>query len=160
MLLEQAKILNSEGEIVFSESQKIYPLLLATKVTSVFGGAGDRARYALKNASKIKKVSSHKSNLTTENTTLNELYQRVREFREHGHTSTRILDPILHELNGAFPDDWLLRLELLEIFEKHNPQSIHAAQLRGHLNGLSQNHLHLSGMITRGLSLISPGATK
>jgi phenylalanine-4-hydroxylase len=153
LILENAKIVGDSGEILFEEKTRPYPLILATKVTSVFGGAADRARFAAR-GQHSKKVASHKTNLTEETIALNELYQRVRDFREEGQTTTRLLESILHELNKVGPNDWLLRLELLELFKLHNPNSVFTAQLRQKLNELSQSHPQWADMIDRGIELV------
>jgi hypothetical protein len=100
-------------------------------------------------------VTSHKSNLTPTNVGLNELYQRVRDFRELAQTNPSALEPVVLELNRTHTDDWLLRLELLEIFEKQSPNSIWAAQLREHLKNLSESHSEWKDLIARGLALIN-----
>jgi phenylalanine-4-hydroxylase len=153
LLLEHVKIFNSAGEVVFEEHLKLFPLILASKVVSVFGGAADRKQFILKNNARKKRVNSHQTNLTNVNLSLNEMYQRVRNFRENGQTRPESLENVLHELNHAYPDDWLLRVELLELFEKHNSSSIWAAQLREHLKNLSENHSEWKDLIARGLAL-------
>jgi phenylalanine-4-hydroxylase len=160
LLIEQAKIVGAGGVTVFEEKKFVFPLFIASRVISVFGGAADRMQYAAKHQIKSKKVSSHKTNLTKENVGLNELYQRVREFREQAQTDTQRLEPILHDLNTLFVDDWLLRLELLELFEKNKNESIFTKQIREHLHHLSLSHLDFSDMISRGLALISANGAK
>ena len=84
---------------------------------------------------------------------LNELYQYVRDFRELGHTNPTKLEAVITELNSFYPEDWLLRLELFEIFEKYSPASIWAAQLREHLKNLAMSHPESKDLIDRGLNL-------
>ncbi len=98
--------------------------------------------------------SSHQSNLTSENSILNTLYKRVREFRESGSKQMDLLDGTLFELVQKFPNDWLLRLELLEIYEKLNPSSVVTAQLREKLRHLASQDLSLTDMIKRGMELL------
>jgi hypothetical protein len=155
LLLEHVKITDISGKLIYEEHQKIYPLILASRIESVFGGAADRKQFVLKNQARTQRVTSHKSNLTPTNVGLNELYQRVRDFRELAQTNPSALEPVVLELNRTHTDDWLLRLELLEIFEKQSPNSIWAAQLREHLKNLSESHSEWKDLIARGLALIN-----
>ncbi len=153
-LLEQVKILNESGEVLFQESQKLYPLIFATKVVSVFGGAADRKNFLLKNRAPVSKVSSHKSNLTPENTTLNFLYRQVREYRDQRESNIRFLDTTVTQLNQYFPNDWLLRLELLEIYSAQDSSNIITAQLRRQLTELAEKNPTTKEMIDRGVALL------
>jgi phenylalanine-4-hydroxylase len=153
-LLEQTKILSESGEIIFQESQKLYPLIFATKVVSVFGGAADRKNFLLKNRAPVSKVNSHKSNLTPENTTLNFLYRQVREYRDQRESNIRFLDATVNQLNQYFPNDWLLRLELLELYSTHDPANIITAQLRRQLMELAEKDPSKKDMINRGVALL------
>ncbi len=153
ILIEHVKITDESGKVVFEEHGKPYPLLMASRVVSVFGGAADRKNYVLKNQARTKKVHSHKTNLTAENAKLNELYQKVRDFRDTNSTQTHQLEPVILELNEHYPKDWLLRIELLEIFEKLNRSSVFTAQIRKHLKEVSDAQPELADMINRGMEI-------
>jgi len=154
MVLEQVKITDTSEKVIFEERQKPYPLVLATKVTSVFGGAADRKTFTLRNSTRSKKVKSHKTNLTDENRGLNLLYQRVRDFREQGRQDVSALDAIVQELNQHYLNDWLLRLELLEVYSRLKHNSVTTAQLRNNLRALSEANPDLKDLIQRGMALI------
>ena len=145
LVLEKVKITNVDGKIIYEERVKDYPLLLASKVSSVFGGAADRKNFVMKNQSMSKKkVKSHQSNLTPENLKLSFLYQRVRDYRETNENNLKSLEVLLNDLNQNFPQDWLLRLELLEIFQKQKTDSVLIAD---------QNP-NQRDMIVRGMELV------
>jgi phenylalanine-4-hydroxylase len=154
LVIEQVKVTNVEGKVVFEEKTKPYPLVLAHKVVSVFGGAADRKEFALRNSARTKKVASHKTNLTVANTFLNDLYQRTRDFREQGRGDVVALDVIVAELNTHYSADWLLRLELLEVYQRLSPDSVTAAQLRKTLSDLSESQSEIKDLIRRGLESI------
>ena len=121
---------------------------------SVFGGAADRKNFVLKNQGRTKRVHSHKTNLTSDNASLNALYQRVRDFRDQGATQTQPLEAVILDLNEHHQKDWLLRLELLEIFDKLNKSSVFTAQLRKRLKELqSELPAALGEMINRGVEI-------
>lgn len=153
MILENVKITNPENKVIFEERTKIYPLILATKVVSVFGGAADRKNFVLKNKTSAKKVKSHETNLNATNSKLSGLYQRVRDYRENHETDSHALDTVLIELIESFPDDWLLRLELLEILEKQKQNSLITAQIRQALLAIAERNQNQKDMILRGIEL-------
>jgi phenylalanine-4-hydroxylase len=153
-LLEQVRITDESGRVVFSSSGKIYPLALGSRVVSVFGGAADRRAFLMNLRSPSKKVRSHKSNLTAENATLNFLYRQVREYRDSKETNLRYLDTVFHQLDQYFPGDWLLRLELLEIYSACEPDNVITAKLYQSLEEMRNSNPDRREMIERGLDLI------
>jgi phenylalanine-4-hydroxylase len=153
ILLENVKIFDPQEKVIFEEHQKPYPLFLASNVVSVCGGAGDRKEFALRSGSRTQKVKAHKTNLTAENATLNQFYQTVRTFREEERKDLAALGPLMQELQNHYPQDWLLRLELFELHQKHAPESMATAQLRKSLKTLREQHPDLSDLIQRGIEL-------
>ena len=154
LLLDQVKIYNKQDEIIFQSHLKLYPLILGSKVVSVFGGAADRKEFALRNSNLVKKVTVHETNLTQENFAISKLYQRVRDFRNETRTDVEALYPILNDLNETYPEDWLLRMELLELYHTHKPESVITAQLRRQLQALKEKNKAISDLIQLGLSTI------
>jgi phenylalanine-4-hydroxylase len=154
LLLERVKISDPNDRVIFSEPAKLYPLPLGSRITSVFGGAADRTHYVLKNRKTSKKVESHQTNLTSENSSLSFLYQKVREFRDRNETEIGYLEPVFNQLEEHFPDDWLLRLELLEIYQAKAPANGITAKLRFSLEGLKAKLPERKEMIERGLALL------
>lgn len=173
LILEQARILSPGGRVLWDEPGRILPLPLASRVVSVFGGAADRRNFLLKNRKASKKVHSHESNLTAENSTLNFLYGKVREFRDGSVGTTlpsgryettlppgrrsidlRPLESVIRQLDEGFPDDWLLRLELYELFRRWAPGNALTKELQEKLNALKGASADQREMIERGMELI------
>ncbi len=155
LVLEQVKITDAQGKVVFEEKTRPYPLILGSKVISVFGGAADRKNFVLKNqGTRKQRVKSHQSNLTPVNAKLNTYYERVRDYRDSNEIGPSILEGTIQDLNTQFPNDWLLRLELLEIFSKQKHDSLITAQLRNALKLLSEKNPGQKDMINRGLELL------
>ena len=150
----EIKLSDSTRILLVELNAKITPVVLASKVVSVFGGAGDRKEFALRNSNLVKKVSSHQSNLTTNNTELSQLYQKVRLFRDSQSATVEELKTITQELDRIAPTDWLLRLEILELYKKHLPEHDVATQLHNQLMALAQKDTHLLDLIHRGLEII------
>lgn len=154
LLLEQARVLDAENQVLFSEPGKLLVLPLASRVTSVFGGAADRRNFLLKNRKTTQKVHSHETNLTAENTTLNFLYRQVRDFRDSGNTDVRYLEAVIRQLDEYFPNDWLLRLELYELFRKWGSDHVATAALHRSLVALKEHSTDQREMIERGLEIL------
>ena len=154
-LLENARITDHQNRVVFAEPRRLYPLPVAARVVSVFGGAADRKSFVLKNRKlSTKKVKSHKTNLTPENAVLNELYQTVRRFRDQNSQSLSILDGVLSSLDLNHPEDWLLRLELLELYLAIDAGHPNGSRLRQELEQLKLKIPDRVEMIERGLFLL------
>jgi len=108
--------------ILFQPEWGTFDMACGTVVTSVYGHAADRTRY-LKVTGGLKQASGKpKTNLTPENQQLNELYQKVRTFREIASKEGKIsqntiveLQNIQKNLDNHYPNDWLLQYELLEL---------------------------------------------
>lgn len=154
LILENVTITNKNGQVIFEEKTREYPLIFANKVLSVFGGAADRNEFALRNSSRKQSVKAHKSNLTQENLRLNELYYAVRDFRENKKTNLDLLDFELKEFIDFYPSDWLLRLEFYELYRKHAPENLTTATLKKGLIALTEEDPSLKNIIQRGLDAI------
>jgi phenylalanine-4-hydroxylase len=148
---------SEENEILFDPSWGIFDLACGDEVISVFGGAADRKKYLTKTGGFKQSPQIPKCNLTEENKTLNQLYARVRELREQkasGHDLDMALTLIQKELDKDFPEDWLLRLELLELAgaQKINPNWV--TKLKSDLDRIALLGLDKKQMIQRGLALL------
>lgn len=128
--------------------------LNADRVVSVYRDAADRSAYAAESGSKNSfKVRRQKSNLTPANAGLVPLYQRLRDLREDRQRDPKNESELkdLHaRVKREFPEDWLLRMEILEIARDRE----FAETLKTELQELAQLTPVLSMLISRGLSLI------
>ena len=118
IILEKVKIVNPEGKVVFEERSKPYPFILGSQVTSVFGGAANRKEFALRHSNLKKKVKSHKTNATKENENINSLYLKIRKLRESEKKNLIVLGALTEEARDHYPKEWLIQLELLELYKK------------------------------------------
>jgi phenylalanine-4-hydroxylase len=146
-------------EVLYQPGWGTFDLACGERVVSVFGGASDRAAW-LREASGERTGGGGprhpKSNLTAENRGLNELYRLVREIRESGAASTRVdeLGRIHAELDSRYPDDWLLRLELLELARSPGPSVAWEKTARARLEAIAGGSREQAEMIRRGLELL------
>ncbi|MGZ3688202.1 MAG: hypothetical protein ACXVBW_07870, partial [Bdellovibrionota bacterium] len=129
-----------------------FDLACGTKIVAVFGGAADRARYLATTGGFRQPPGKQKTNLTDENRALNALYAQVREFRESENPQAHLpqLAQVQERLARDFPDDWLLRYELLEL----KTGAAWESELRKALTRISGTSKDRAEMIQRGLELL------
>lgn len=127
-----------------------------SQIASVFGGAADRRQYLADTGGYRQEPRHPKTNLTDANRELNTLYAKVREIREKKEASRRIRD--LYEIHSAlekkYPEDWLLRYELLELLVTERLRAPWESALRENLSKIARKSLELDEMISRGMALL------
>jgi phenylalanine-4-hydroxylase len=88
---------------------------------------------------------------------LESFYEEIRRFRENSNWDECILsriNEILAILDDQYPNEWLLRLELLELFNIHNDRSAAAVKIEEMLKNTSWEK-SVKQMLQRGLTLIN-----
>jgi phenylalanine-4-hydroxylase len=142
------------AEILFKPEWGTFDLACGEKVVSVFGGAADRAAYDETRKNLPQKPRPQKRNVSRENEKLIPLYAKVRELRETGQVEMKTVETVIGLLDRDFPNDWLLRLELIELLESKNLAPGLTASLRANLDRISRTSENLLTLIRRGLDLI------
>ncbi|MFC5774818.1 aromatic amino acid hydroxylase [Ectobacillus antri] len=145
----------SYGEqILFNPSWGSFDLAVGSSVVSVFAGAADCDAF-------YENVEYTTTMPTVRKwTELEQMYAHVRDVREQVHwtkQTERLLQSLLQKLRDAYPGEWLLRLEILEILQKHSSASYTA--LKEELLTLSQKE-ELSKLILNGLTLLEEEVKK
>ena len=142
---------------LFQPEWGVFDMACGTQVVSVFGGAPDRVKYLLATADHRQSPGLAKSNLTPRNRELVGLYAEVRKIREAGKASpeaARSLTQVQEGLDRLYPDDWLLRLELLEVSNTLKLKSSWESKIRSDLTRIGKTSPDLAEVIARGLELI------
>lgn len=134
--------------ILFSPEWGTFDMACGARVVSVFGGAADRGAYLNATGGFGQKQPRPKTNLTEANKGLIPLYQSVRAWRESKAVDPKKIEDLIAQLDSSYPDDWLLRLELLEF------KGPWQTALRQRLEKLSKQHPECSELISRGLALL------
>lgn len=145
---EDCSVIQPNGKVVYEPGWGPFDLVRAdAKIPSVFGGAADRPAYQQSTGGPAQEPGHPKSNMTEENRALNALYAQVRTARERGQAApTTVLDT----LNRDYPNDWLLRYELLELAQAQGDlQQVQA--LRKALEKLARIKPEAKELIARGL---------
>jgi phenylalanine-4-hydroxylase len=146
------------SEVLFDPAWGIFDLACGTRVVSVFGGAADRKKYLAETGGFKQRPGKQKSNLTPSNKGLNALYARVRKLRDEAAESGKPDAAALSEVHGAletqYPQDWLLRYELLELDSKYKLGSSWSTPIRKRFDEISRGDSSKAEMIGRGLELL------
>lgn len=111
---------SSPNTILFQPEWGEFDLVAGEKIISVYAGPFDRESYGV-TENFVKKIIPKKEWSTYE-LKLHELYQKIRDLRSGDKNFDKIstLTSVIQELDGAYPNDWLLRLEVLEILKTEN----------------------------------------
>ncbi|WP_044640420.1 aromatic amino acid hydroxylase [Risungbinella massiliensis] len=138
-------------EILFDPSWGIYDLVIGENIVSVYAGAADPEMfYNLPEREEIVE-----SQVPMEWSPLDHLYQAIRDIRE-GKTSIVKVHSIHQTLQKDFPDDWLARIELVEILMTN--QDRQEAELtevvRKELDEISRKKPELTSLIQNGLTCL------
>ncbi|MEJ8548608.1 aromatic amino acid hydroxylase [Brevibacillus borstelensis] len=131
-----------------------YDMAVGERIVSVFAGAADREAFAT-GTHKPSAISARQANHSPEQIRLHQLYQKVRSIREkRQHVDRQTMQTILDELDCAYSEDWLIRLELLEIV--HNQAGTEREQSRLHaaLEQLQDAKPEQRQLIVNGLRLL------
>jgi phenylalanine-4-hydroxylase len=130
-------------------------LLFGKKAVSVFGEAADRIRYMeyyqqknayTSNAHQINYDSSQYEKLFS-------AYTLVKEFRTKKKINIQQLEKVISVLND-YPKDWLLRWELLEVFQLLSYRTNYSSQISEELNKLKKLNKELAEVIQRGMDYL------
>lgn len=141
-----------EEDILFKPEWGVFDMVCGDSVVSVFGGAADRKTYLAATGGYRQEPGRPKTNLTSDNCELNELYARIRKIRESGSGESE-LDAIHAELEQKYPEDWLSRWEILEIVKGGNSPLV--SKIRTQLALISKLSRDREEMISRGLALLN-----
>ena len=82
---------------------------------------------------------------------MEELYSRIRKFRESGESSEPVLKSAFDEIRAQHADDWLLSLEILELSKDKSLCS----DIESYLRQTAQNKPHLQNLIIEGIDMLS-----
>ncbi len=145
---------SQKDQILFQPEWGVYDMACGAQIISVFGGAADRKKYLNAVGGFTQKPRSQKSNLTQENQDLCKLYAQVREMREKKKPIDTKMTEIVAELERKYPQDWLLRYELIELDQTHQLHSSWIPELKKNLNQIAQTSKDLSELIKRGLEVL------
>ncbi|NDI36249.1 aromatic amino acid hydroxylase [Chengkuizengella sediminis] len=136
---------------LFKPEWGMYDMAVGASITSVYAGAADPEAYFTVE----EEVIEEKQPISLK--PLEKLYKKVRDLRESKYDIMIVGETLLEvvaELNHSYPNDWLLRLEVLEILSEHDIHQQEQEKLRKDLIDLKERDLSLKNLITNGLKLV------
>lgn len=129
-----------------------YDMAVGASIVSVYAGAADSEAFY-----EDLVVEEQKPLVKRGLTDLEKLYAAVRELRESESEAQQVeteLTKIVSQLTLKFPQDWLLRVEILELIERNNLQSELKVQLQKELEQLKTTSKEMNELIERGLKIV------
>jgi phenylalanine-4-hydroxylase len=136
-------------QTLFQHEWGTYDLAIGEKITSVFAGAADSEQYY----ADIEEVES-KPLVKKELSPIEQMYGKVRNIRENEAVDIEAgLTEVIEKLSTDFPEDWLLRIEVMELLVKHNLLPDKQNLLRKQLEDIKHLHEEYPVLIERGLML-------
>lgn len=144
------------NDVLFKPEWGPFDLAFGESVTSVYGGAADRGAYMQKTIVQKFTARPQKCNLTDENKELASLYGVIRQLREDSIDLTVDSNSVLkvkNTLDQKYPNDWLLRLELLELLTLKKQEPSLCETLRQDLQKLATQSGRMKMLVSRGLQV-------
>lgn len=142
------------GQILFDPSWGTFDMALGSAVTSVFGGPADRVAYGETVDFVAKRVPTpHYSARELE---LHQQYATLRKVREQkieGAALEQSLTSLLKTQDQDFSNDWLLRVEALELLKARAPSSNLIGKIEQDLKRISGENQTTGAMIADGIRL-------
>lgn len=147
--IEAAKVTHDEN-VLFESTEGIFDMAVGSRITSVFAGAADSEHFFGGDVEREDVIPEPR-----EPSPLEELYGKIRSLREEEKTPQEIIATIDHVVTKLeeFPEDWLLRLEIVEILMQKPLLPTTKHKLLTDLDGMKQKP-NLKKWIENGLHLI------
>ncbi len=149
---DSCTVLGADNKLLFDPSWGMYDMAVGAEVPSVFYGTADKEKhnvYPPKSdniAIPIKYSASDR--------VLHNLYDQIRKMRELGKIDLAKLRDISKKLQSDYQEEWLLRLEILELLKEENVGTDIQGGLLEKLENLSGRSEELSELIKGGLHLL------
>lgn len=150
-----------DGTTVFKPEWGVFDLALGSNIVSVFGGPADRAAYGETDdfvAARVPTANYDKNTLA-----LHKHYQSLRDLRVQKIKNTELiqkLDQLYQSYQSEYSQDWLLRLEIVELLrnrvEATYQNEVYQKTLQAvekDLKILAKQNEKLNSIVTDGLSL-------
>ncbi|WNR46929.1 aromatic amino acid hydroxylase [Paenibacillus roseipurpureus] len=141
-----------DGHELFKKEWGTYDMAVGSRIVCAYPGAADPASYFSETLQQAETIKEPPASLTE----LEMLYQQVATIRENNtftNESIQVLNDINNQLHLSYPNDWLLRLELLELAASKLSLKHLELPIKEELNELSKV-ASFTNLINNGLSVI------
>jgi phenylalanine-4-hydroxylase len=138
-----------KDQVLFKPDWGTFDMAVGASITSVFAGAADPySFFDMQPVSEIEEQGARK-----DETELESLYADIRRIRERKEWNPSEVGKIAAILDEKYPGDWLLRLEILELYQQFEPTSPNVYQIVSVLDQSDWSPA-IKQLIQRGLELI------
>lgn len=135
-----------QGEILHNKNMGVFNMAVGSQIVSAYAGTADFNSFP-----NLYGASDFSSNSRCDSDpVLNELYQKIRMYRENGGNEETELISILESVRSKYPNDWLLSLEIFELL----CHTGYKDQVLNHLDALKQQSKKIEKLIDDGIRLI------
>ncbi len=146
---------------LFKPEWGTYDMAVGETIISVFAGAADAERFYADQSGLLEEQHSENVSAVTSHTKekdgLNNLYQTVRDVREGQPDEQgvlKLISGVTDMLDQHFPNDWLLRLELVELMNERKIKTGTRELVMKRLQQLKEDSEELRPLIENGLKLL------
>jgi phenylalanine-4-hydroxylase len=148
--LKDCTVSNAD-QTLFQPEWGRFDLAIGERITSVFAGAADSEQFY----ADLEEVET-KPLIKRELSLLEQLYGKVRNIRESQNDDIESeLLAVIEKLTTDYMEDWLLRIEVMELLVKHNLLPDQQLLLKNQLENIKFLHEEYPVLIDRGLRLTS-----
>ncbi|QQE76325.1 aromatic amino acid hydroxylase [Brevibacillus composti] len=144
-------------QVLFQAEWGVFDMAVGERIVSVFAGAADREAFAT-GTHRPSAITAKMPSYSPELLRLHQLYQRVRQLREESQERDQVqheLAAIIGEVDASYQEDWLIRLEILELLRAEEGTESEQSRLVTSLEALMEKLPEQRQLIENGLRLLS-----
>lgn len=138
---------------LFQPEWGAFDMAVGANVVSVYGGPADRQAYGETDDFKARTVPPRR--YSPEETRKFELFNLLRSARETAPADSSRLDRVVAAVELEAPEEWLLKLEALEMAEHLPSAPVWKPRLRAELEAIAKRRPELNDAIQDGLKLVA-----
>lgn len=138
-----------QDTILFKPEWGVYDMAIGKKIVSAYSGPADVSSFNM--ISHISENQTIKHQKDDKQIDLEKLYQAIRDIRENKQSDYSL--SLIHQKLQAHPEDWLARLELLELMKSSKNDL--SERLTNELNQLKISRPEVKKLIEDGLELLA-----
>jgi phenylalanine-4-hydroxylase len=136
MSFSNCTVTGPDGTILFHPDRGKYDMAVGERIVSVYSGSADKEKFNVYPPKSTK--TTIKDEPTPGELRLYNLYNKVRVMRDTGNAAEDEIMLIYSILKDEYPEEWLLRLELLELIGALYPDSQVAAEIDSDLQKIRE----------------------
>ncbi|MCX7570094.1 aromatic amino acid hydroxylase [Tumebacillus sp. DT12] len=145
--------------VLFRAEWGTFDMAVGAKIVSVFAGAADPERFHA-SAVAVSATVTGKAVLSEEERALHRLYTAVRDLREGELSDGQLIDSladVLQQIEAEFAEDWLLRVEILEILTARGVERELQERVEAQLVRAGESDEEKGALIENGMKLMRVG---